>query len=89
MTPLLCVGEYGKDKAYGVTPEVLRRQLKIGLFGLTDEEAKKLWIAYEPVWAIGESGTPAAPDYVEKVHGVILLIPHNFGDRHFPRKELE
>ena len=71
MTPLLCVGEYGKDKAYGVTPEVLRRQLKIGLFGLTDEEAKKLWIAYEPVWAIGESGTPAAPDYVEKVHGVI------------------
>ena len=71
MTPLLCIGEYAKDKAYGVTPEVLRRQLKIGLFGLTAQEAARMWIAYEPVWAIGENGVPADPAYVEQVHGVI------------------
>ena len=71
MTPLLCVGEYANDKAYGVTPEVIRRQIKIGLFGLTKEQAASVWVAYEPVWAIGESGVPADPEYVEWVHGII------------------
>lgn len=71
MTPLLCIGECAKDKAYAIAPEVIRRQLKVGLFGLSAEQAKRLWIAYQPVWAIGESGVPAAPEYVASVHGMI------------------
>lgn len=81
MTPLLCVGEYAKDKAYAVTPEVIRKQLKIGLFGLTKEQAASMWVAYEPVWAIGESGIPAEPEYVEWVHGIIRgQLVELFGD---------
>ena len=51
-----------------MTEEVLRRQLKIAL---KDNKAPELWVAYEPVWAIGEGGTPAEPDYVEQAHGMI------------------
>ena len=81
MTPLLCVGEYAKDKAYAVTPEVIRKQLKIGLFGVTKEQAASIWVAYEPVWAIGESGVPAEPEYVEWVHGIIRgQLTELFGD---------
>ena len=68
LTALLCIGENRQEKDFGVTEEVLRRQLKIAL---KDNKAPELWVAYEPVWAIGEGGTPAEPDYVEQVHGMI------------------
>lgn len=60
-TPLLCIGETGEQKALGLSDEVLRTQLKAGLHGVTAAEAARLWIAYEPVWAIGVSGVPASP----------------------------
>lgn len=71
MTALLCIGETGEEKAMGLSAEVLRTQLKVGLSSVTKEQLDRVWVAYEPVWAIGTQGTPAAPDYVEKMHGVI------------------
>ena len=56
-------------KRSGICPEVIRTQLKVGLHGVTPEQAaEKLWIAYEPVWSIGVSGTPATPEYAQEVH---------------------
>ena len=46
-------------------------QLKIGLHGVSPEEEKPLWIAYEPVWAIGVNGIPASESYVAEKHAVI------------------
>lgn len=70
-TPLLCVGETNEQKQMGVSDEVLRMQLKIGLYGVTFEQAKSLWIAYEPVWAIGVNGIPASKEYANEKHAVI------------------
>lgn len=70
-TPLLCIGEYMVDKEYGITREVIKKQVKIGMFEVSKEEALKVWLAYEPVWAIGENGIPAEPSYVAVVHGYI------------------
>lgn len=70
-TPLLCVGETGEEKELGISDEVLRSQLKIGLHGVSPEQTEKLWIAYEPVWAIGVNGIPAAKEYAEEKHCVI------------------
>lgn len=71
LTPLLCVGETGEEKRLGLSDERLRMQLKADLYGLTPEEAGRLWIAYEPVWAIGVGGTPASKEYAEEKHGII------------------
>lgn len=68
LTPLLCIGETTQEKDYGVADEVLSMQLKIGAGGLGAEEAERLMIAYEPVWAIGEKGIPADPGYVGLRH---------------------
>ena len=68
-TPLLCVGETARQKELGITDEVLRTQLKIALHGVQLD--KKLWVAYEPVWAIGVSGTPASKEYADEKHKVI------------------
>ena len=70
-TPLLCIGETGEQKRQNLSDEVLRTQLKAGLCGVTPEEAASLWVAYEPVWAIGVSGVPASPAYAEEKHQVI------------------
>lgn len=68
---LLCIGETAEEKEYGVSAEVLRTQLKIGFYNVDPADAGKLWVAYEPVWSIGENGVPAPADYAESMHRVI------------------
>jgi L-erythrulose 1-phosphate isomerase len=70
-TALLCIGETLEEKSFGVSDEILRMQLKIGLFGLPAEKLAQLWVAYEPVWAIGVGGTPATADYAQARHQAI------------------
>lgn len=70
-TALLCIGETAEDKEFNVSDEVLRMQIKMGLHGVTVEETKNVWVAYEPVWAIGVNGLPAEPSYAEAKHAVI------------------
>ena len=69
--PLLCIGETREDKTYGTGREVLAIQLKVALNGVNNEEARKIRVAYEPVWSIGVHGTPAEPAYVEEMHAGI------------------
>lgn len=67
-TALLCVGETLEEKNYNISDEVLRMQLKIGLHGVQKNDLDKIWIAYEPVWAIGVNGIPASADYASERH---------------------
>ncbi len=69
LTVLLCVGETGEEKSLGLAAEVLRTQLKVGLHDLTSPNG--VWVAYEPVWAIGVNGTPAPASYAAQMHAVI------------------
>ena len=71
MTTLLCIGETLEEKLYGISDEVLRTQLKIGLHQIDKEKLSNLWIAYEPVWAIGVNGIPATAEYAEEKHQTI------------------
>ena len=48
---LLCIGETAEQKEYGISAETLRSQLKIGFYGVSPEECKNIWVAYEPVWS--------------------------------------
>jgi triosephosphate isomerase len=65
MTPILCVGETLDDRRWRRTKEVIGRQLKGGLVGV--DSSKDVWVAYEPVWAIG-TGQVATPEQVEEAH---------------------
>ena len=71
MQVLLCVGETADDKKYGISAEVLRKQLLVGLHGVSGQDARSIGVAYEPVWSIGVDGIPASPDYAEEMHRVI------------------
>jgi len=78
---LLCIGETLEQKNFGISEEVLRTQLKIGLHDIPESKIDKLWIAYEPVWAIGVNGIPATVEYAERMHFSIKKCLHElFGD---------
>jgi len=70
LTPIVCVGEVLQERESGQTEEVLCRQCQRGLSGISGEEAGKLVIAYEPVWAIG-TGKTATPQLAAEAHRVL------------------
>ena len=70
LVPMLCVGELITEREAGATTEVVLRQLRAGLSGLSENAIASMAIAYEPVWAIG-TGRTATPDDAAEVHGEI------------------
>lgn len=64
---VLCVGELLSEREAGNTETVLDRQMAGGLADITEDDAKNVVIAYEPVWAIG-TGVTATPDQAESAH---------------------
>ena len=60
LLPIVCVGESLTEREQGITDDTVRRQTKIAFLGISAEDAKKIVIAYEPVWAIGTGKTATA-----------------------------
>lgn len=70
LQPILCVGETLDERDGGLTERVVVRQLCHGLSGLEKQQAGRIVLAYEPVWAIG-TGRAATPDQATAVHRLI------------------
>ncbi|MEZ5933065.1 MAG: triose-phosphate isomerase [Alphaproteobacteria bacterium] len=85
LTPLICIGETADEKAAGSADKVLKRQVE-GALGRLDarQKAATILLAYEPVWAIGERGTPAAPDYADERHARIGEVAEAITGRRLP-----
>ena len=73
LIPVLCIGETLGQREAGKTLAVIRDQLDRDLEGLTLEEAGRVVIAYEPVWAIG-TGKNATPGQAQEAHAFIREI---------------
>jgi len=70
LTPIFCIGETLEERENSATLEVLDRQIRKGLDGVTGDQAAGLVIAYEPVWAIG-TGRNASPQQAGEAHAHI------------------
>nr|WP_286032484.1 triose-phosphate isomerase [Brachyspira pilosicoli] len=70
LVPVLCVGEHLEEREKGITSDIVSSQVKEAFKGLSEAEAKKVVIAYEPVWAIG-TGKTATPQDADDVHKTI------------------
>jgi triosephosphate isomerase len=73
LLPILCVGELLAERKASQTNDVVSRQLKQGLAGLSIEKLEAVIIAYEPVWAIG-TGLTATPQQAQEVHEFIRRL---------------
>jgi triosephosphate isomerase len=70
MVPILCVGESLGEREAGATEEKVAGQVRRDLQGVASEDASRLVIAYEPIWAIG-TGRNAEPADAGQVVGLI------------------
>lgn len=61
LVPIVCVGETLAENKAGQTNSVVTRQIMQGLAGITAEQATKIIVAYEPVWAIGTGLAATGP----------------------------
>ncbi len=73
LLPILCVGELIEERKASKTEEVVTRQIKNSLAGLSAEKASAVTIAYEPVWAIG-TGLTATPQQAQETHALIRKL---------------
>ena len=81
MTVILCVGETLAERELGITEEVVAKQVKVALHGLTADQVKNIVIAYEPVWAIG-TGMVATPQSAQDAARAIRNdLSDTFGTR--------
>ncbi|MFH1263699.1 MAG: triose-phosphate isomerase [Pseudomonadota bacterium] len=70
LTPIFCLGETKPQRQQGKTFDVIETQLREGLRGISDANAPRIIVAYEPVWAIG-TGDTATPATAQEVHGFL------------------
>ncbi len=70
LVPIVCIGETLDQRDRQETFDVLDRQIKQGLDGVSGEQLGQLVIAYEPVWAIG-TGRNATPEQAGEAHAHI------------------
>jgi triosephosphate isomerase len=80
LLPIFCVGEELAIRESGMHVSHVIRQLRAGLEGFTKPELKKLVIAYEPVWAIG-NGKTATPEDAQEVCAAIREEIENIGSK--------
>lgn len=80
MSPLLCVGEPLEVRQEGGQLDYTLRQLDGGLAGLTADQAARLVIAYEPVWAIGTGQVATPADAQEACAAIRNRISAVHGD---------
>lgn len=76
LIPIVCVGETLEQREGDKTKDVVTKQVKEGLKGLTDEQVKQTIVAYEPIWAIGTGKTASSEDANETC-GVIRKVIHD------------
>lgn len=79
MKPIVCVGESLSMRDSGDYLGFVTAQVRAGLAGLDSDEAAKVVVAYEPIWAIG-TGRTATPEQAEEVCAAIrATVAEMFG----------
>lgn len=69
LIPIICIGESARDP-HGEYLEVIKQQITTAVSGISKAKAKKILVAYEPVWKIGAE----APMTPHEMHETALYI---------------
>ncbi|MCA6078596.1 triose-phosphate isomerase [Fulvivirga sedimenti] len=79
LLPIFCCGESLEIREKGNYVEHVCNQLNESLFHLSEEELRKVVIAYEPIWAIGTGKTASTEQAQEMHHALRNYIAGAYG----------
>jgi len=80
LVPIVCVGESLDERENGKTNSIIEDMIRKAFAGLNKEQASKLIVAYEPVWAIGTGKTATQQQAEEVLRFIRGLILDMFGE---------
>ncbi len=78
LTPIVCCGETLEQREAGQTNEIVGSQIQKALTGLTEEQARNVVIAYEPIWAIGTGKSSSAEEANETCGYIRKIVAEQF-----------
>ena len=78
MTPILCVGENKAQRDAGEARAVVEAQLSSALRGVRPYGGDRLFIAYEPVWAVGTGESAVVGEVIEMHRFIRSVLEHLF-----------
>ena len=70
LKPILCVGETKVERDVGKAEDIVVRQVRAGLEGVSGAAMAEVVLAYEPVWAIGTGDTATSAD-AQAMHATV------------------
>jgi len=73
LRPIFCIGESLHERDSDQVKQVLERQVRKGLEGVSSHDLTEVVLAYEPCWAIG-TGRTATPAQAEEAHAFIRSV---------------
>ena len=80
LKPIVCVGETLEQREAGITKDFVTGQVRNALKEITEDELKKIIIAYEPIWAIGTGKTASKEDANEVCKWIREELRALYGD---------
>ena len=80
ITPIICVGESLEQRERGETDEFVASQVRGALEGISADDARRIVIAYEPIWAIGTGRTATAEMAEETITVIRKTLRSIFGN---------
>ena len=80
LTPILCVGESLEEREKNITIDKIKSQIESDFKNVTKEDAAKVIIAYEPIWAIGTGKTATSEQAEDVCKAIRDMIKNMYGD---------
>lgn len=81
MMAIFCFGETLEERGSGFTAQIISRQVKRGLEGISSSGLEKIIFAYEPVWAVGTDSIPTSNAIMEVKILVRKILTEKYGPK--------
>ena len=79
LIPIVCCGESLEQREAGITMDWIAIQIKKAFAGISADDAKKVVVAYEPIWAIGTGKTATSVQAQEVCHAIRTVLAELYG----------
>ena len=81
LKPIVCVGESLEQREKGITAQVVNAQVEAAFVGVPQDEAERIVIAYEPIWAIGTGRASSGADAEEVCGGIRATLARLYSEK--------